>query len=218
MIEVERKFEPCEIAVAEICEGSEDLGEKEVVDEYWDTREYQLTIHDFWLRRRDVEGWQLKCPVDWNSMDKTMTGMEKIDKYEEITDEKELILTVQRVLKLNPESERDGVSEALKIESFLKRFDMIPVCKIETRRKSFLKKFEDVYIRIDLDRCDFGYSVGEIELLVDSKGKVESASLLLERFVNEYSLSETRAESKVAVYLQRKSPKHYEILKNAGVL
>ena len=68
-IEVEMKFPLNEDIEANLHEiGAVFKSCNEIVDSYYDTTSYQLTLNDVWLRRRNGR-YQLKCRVPQNSKD-----------------------------------------------------------------------------------------------------------------------------------------------------
>lgn len=89
-------------------------------------------------------------------------------RYREITNLPEI---QQRVCE---ELCRDGKrSSSVEDESWLNEMNLRCFAEFTTVRRSFTLEGDGV--QVDLDQADFGYSVGEIEVLVPEGGDVQSA-------------------------------------------
>lgn len=69
------------------------VGHREFHDQYFDTTNFDLTLQDFWLRKR--KGcWELKCPLTLSKADQAKEGQSKAEalctRYREITDLSEI--------------------------------------------------------------------------------------------------------------------------------
>lgn len=196
MIEVEKKFQFTPEQIERLIDGAEFLGEKKIVDAYYDNSVYSLSSNDMWLRCRDGR-FELKIPMH--------QGESKlIDQYEEIEDE-ELIR---------------GIFAIPKFKSFVEDLADLghtPFCEFVSTRKKYRKgKFI-----IDLDfveYADFNYSIGEIELMVNGKDEINLAVAEIEKFATEHGLMIGPVRGKVIEYVKKKRPEHYQILLEAGVL
>lgn len=140
-------------------------------DKYFDSPTFVLTLRDMWLRER--QGcWELKCPTVT-----TNAAAELFTRYKEITNLSEIQMRVEEVLKGGENGER---SPSLQDEeSWLETYNLLCFAEFTTTRQSFVLQEEGV--RVDLDQADFGYSVGEIEVLVPEGGDVNSALDKIER-------------------------------------
>jgi predicted adenylyl cyclase CyaB len=196
MIEVEKKFSLSADEINKLTAGSQFLGEKTFTDEYYDTEDFLLTAQDKWLRLRDGK-WELKLTMNKGQA----ANKRKMDQYEELETE-------------------EGIKEALNIKSkkplslALAELGYKPFCKITTTRKKY-KKGE---FTIDLDQVDFGYNIGEIELMVEDHGQMQEALDKITEFAGKNNLSLLPVRGKVVEYLKRNKPEHYQKLKDAGVV
>ncbi|XP_013794226.1 thiamine-triphosphatase-like isoform X2 [Limulus polyphemus] len=163
-LEVERKFivpADCETLIESL--GGTLIEEKHFQDDYYDTEDYSLTIRDYWLRQRDGI-WQLKYPPEQRAESSSTSQYCETDSEDQIC---ELLTKV--------------------LQSYLGRHDMhvsgiVPVSNIvssichnfasfKTKRKSY--KIDD--IKIDLDMMDFGFNVGEIEIIIHRRSDLSQA-------------------------------------------
>ncbi|XP_068438143.1 thiamine-triphosphatase isoform X2 [Clinocottus analis] len=109
------------------------------------------------------------------------------------------------------EESSEEQSEAAALCSRYKEITDLP--EIQRRVK------EEKGVQIDLDQADFGYHVGEIEVLVPEGGDVQSALKKIERTAGKLGLTgDQRVDGKMHVYLQRNHPEHYAKLLSIHVL
>uniref|UniRef100_A0A3B4BEG4 Thiamine-triphosphatase n=1 Tax=Periophthalmus magnuspinnatus TaxID=409849 RepID=A0A3B4BEG4_9GOBI len=197
-VEVERKF-ICTDETLRILEQT--AGEqREFHDQYFDTADFGLTLQDFWLRKRKGS-WELKCPMS--------RGQAKVEalctRYREITDLAEIQLRVREVLK------DEGDESETQDEMWINELNLKCFAEFTTIRRSFTLK-EDA-VQVDLDQADFGYSVGEIEVLVSEGRDVLSALEKIEKAAQKLGLTgNQKIPGKMYIYLQRYLPKHYDAL------
>lgn len=129
-----------------------------------------------WLRQREGR-WELKCPTTAGRTTKTSEAAELCSRYEEVTNLSDIELRVRQVIR---DCEDGETSHSLQDEeAWLKLFNLVCFAEFTTRRRSFV--LEEEGVRVDLDQADFGYSVGEIEVLVPEGGDVNSALEKIER-------------------------------------
>lgn len=129
-----------------------------------------------WLRQREGR-WELKCPTVARRTTKTNEAAELCSRYKEITNVSEIQLRVKEAVR---DCEDGETSHSLQDEeAWLKLFNLVCFAEFTTRRRSFV--LEEEGVRVDLDQADFGYSVGEIEVLVPEGGDVNSALEKIER-------------------------------------
>lgn len=214
------------------------IGQCEFHDQYFDTPDFDLTLRDMWLRKRKGS-WELKCPTALSKTEETIGEQPNetslCTRYKEITSLPEIKLKVKEVFKncaggsINTGQRNDhlvmveqlsheehcgpeGFSDSLPGELHLLCF-----AEFTTVRCCFTLPEEGV--QIVLDQADFGYSVGEIEVLVQEEEDVGSAMEKIGKAARKLSLTRNlRIEGKMGVYLQRYCPKHYAKLKNAEII
>lgn len=196
MIEVEKKFILSESEKNRLIDGAEFLNEKTFTDVYYDTKDFVLTSKDKWLRSREGR-FELKLPLH--------SGLErKADQYDELEDESEIKES------LNFETQE-------KLSDFLADHGYSPFCVCKTSRK----KYKKGAFTIDLDFVDFQdftYNIGEIELMVEERSEIESATAKIIAFANENNLKIKPVRGKVVEYLKKIKPDHYQALVKAGVV
>ena len=200
MVEVEKKFLLSDKQKTQLLDGAEFLYEKVITDSYLDDNSYSITKADLWLRQRDGV-FELKAPL--------LSGSGSYDganRYRELTTENEIVdelaLSVDRPLK-----------------NELGRLGILPFVTCHTTRQSYSKEG----FTIDIDSAtykntDFTYSVAEIELLAEDESQADAFEERIMTFAKLYELETSSVVlGKIAAYLQRVKPSHYQALVNARV-
>ncbi|RJQ29883.1 CYTH domain-containing protein [Candidatus Parcubacteria bacterium] len=193
MIEVEKKFLLTDAEKERLLEGAEFLGEKTFEDVYYDTKDYDLSSRDKWLRSRDGV-FHLKISAR-NAVKRQISEYHELETEEDIRKE----LGVQKKKSLKEDIELNG---------------FVPFARFITTRK----KYKRGDFAIDLDAADFGYQVGEIELLVPDETGRDAAVEKIFAFARSIGLPIVPVSGKVIEYIRRKNPKHYEALIASGTL
>ena len=194
MIEVEKKFRATDEGKMRLMDGAEFVNEKTFTDIYWDKTDFNLTRQDRWLRQRD-DRWELKWPLH------PIGGKNVLQQYDEIENEA-------------------GIREKLDLvgsgnfEEDLRAAGYAPVATLTTTRK----KYKKGGFTIDLDEIDFGYAIGEIELMVNDEDEMAEAGARITAFAKDNGLDLLPVRGKVLEYLKRFSPSHYEALVREGVV
>lgn len=204
-IEVERKFVPgpgVEKTLGKL--GAELLGETTFRDSYYDSPNLCLTMNDMWLRRRG-DSWELKHPPQRGT--RGLNGAST--QYMELTSEDDIICRV---------SEELGVPCPPNIESF----GLNIFASFVTRRRRFLLPVVDnsnTKVVVDLDEADFGFAVGEVEVLVKTQEEVENALKKVDEICRQLGVfRETPVQGKVSTFLQMNRADHYRKLLEAHVI
>jgi thiamine-triphosphatase len=225
MIEVERKFVLSDMKSTTSIESKlVDLGmakkeEAYMVDWYFDLHVPTLTPLDNWLRYREVLGkgasWQLK---------KGQRHEGGVTVYEEI----EGVEAVQQAL--SSISWKTGKSSSKPVSEYEGRHvpelpdptcGLMPFCRIETRRTSWsYPNGDSSAIAVDLDVTNFGYMVGEVEIVVETMEGVQDARQRIEEFlrflVPSQALHEETAVGKLEHYLMAHRPEYYRACVESG--
>ena len=136
-----------------------------ISDEYFDiSPSYFMLLNDYLLRRRVKCGcsgmWQLKYPA--SKLVGKLESIQNMDNYLEVNEASQIIQIVSDLAKkfvINKEA-----SKCKTVESLVDTFQMGCYAPIKSTRKSYLID----NFRIDLDETDFGYKLGEIEVLLNS--------------------------------------------------
>lgn len=152
------------------------VGQRQFQDQYYDNPTFDLTLRDMWLRKR--KGcWELKCPTtEEKSVEQSKTAA-LCTRYKEITNLSEIQHRVTEIIK--GVCEDTGTNSSTENESWLSKLNLVCFADFTTVRRSFVLKEDGV--QIDLDQADFGYHVGEIEVIVPEDGDVQSAMEKIER-------------------------------------
>ncbi|XP_043960144.1 thiamine-triphosphatase [Gambusia affinis] len=217
-VEVEQKFLFDSDTLKAIEDIGDCVGQKQFHDQYFDTPDFQLTLRDVWLRRRKLS-WELKCPIDpVNGAAEPGREQSLCTRYKEITNLPEIYQRVREVIKDTREDCDADVPPSDEDDSWLSKLELCCFAEFTTTRRSFTLKGEDG-VKIDLDQADFGYHVGEIEVLVPEGGDIQSAQEKIRHTAQRLGLNEERrVEGKMTVYLKRYRPEQYAILLSAHVL
>lgn len=157
------------------------MAQRQFQDQYFDTPKFDLTLKDMWLRKR--KGcWELKCRTTVDTTEQTSGEQSEAaalcSRYKEITSLPEIQRRVKEVIQEFCE-EGETSSSLEDEESWVSKMSLLCFAEFTTMRLSFA--LEEEGVQIDLDRADFGYSVGEIEVLVPEGGDVQCALEKIER-------------------------------------
>ncbi|XP_041823542.1 thiamine-triphosphatase isoform X2 [Melanotaenia boesemani] len=215
IVEVERKFTCSGDTLKTLEEIGVCVGQRQFLDQYFDTPEFELTLRDLWLRKRK-ECWELKCPAEMVTGTEEPSGEQSLcTRYKEITNLPEIYMKVKEVIK---EGCKDGESgPSLDDDSWLRKLNLVCFAEYTTVRQSFTLGEEG--LQIDLDQADFGYNVGEIEVLIPEGGDVQSAQEKIRNAAQKLGLTgDEQVEGKMHVYLKRYHPEHYAKLLSAHIL
>ncbi|XP_070623175.1 thiamine-triphosphatase isoform X2 [Erythrolamprus reginae] len=200
-------------------------------DSYYDVHDWSLTRQDHWLREREGVGWELKCPPVGEMGSKETPCAAEITKhpsapflqppkdtrsshvatqYREVTSPQSIVTRLCGLLDRDPgENWKSCVSKAVE-ELGLEVFASF----VTTRRK-----YRVGDLHVDLDEADFGYAVGEVEVVVQRLEDVPEALEKIQKFCRQLGLEEkTAIPGKMSVYLHRFTPAHYKALTEAGIV
>ncbi|MBI4592497.1 CYTH domain-containing protein [Candidatus Uhrbacteria bacterium] len=194
MIEIEKKYRLTPEQEKCLLEGATLIEKRTNADVYFDTEDFFLTRQDHWLRTRSGH-WELKRRV--HELGHKLGGTA----YDEIEDEE----GIRAFLNV-------PVTESL--EADLTSAGYTPFAKIVKERRSYEKEG----FHLDLDVCDFGYELAEIELMLDDENKRGDALKRIEDFARRMGLDQTPVRGKIIEYLYRFAPEHYQALVEAGVI
>nr|XP_020444005.1 thiamine-triphosphatase isoform X2 [Monopterus albus]XP_020444006.1 thiamine-triphosphatase isoform X2 [Monopterus albus] len=221
-VEVERKF----LFNAETLKTLEEIGAKcvgqhQFHDQYFDTPQFHLTLSDMWLRKR--KGcWELKCPMAAVSSSGETVGepckaAALCTHYKEIINLSQIQLRVKEVVKDVHERRDTETSSLQQDESWFSKMNLVCFAEFTTTRQTFT--LEEEGVQIDLDQADFGYCVGEVEVLLPEIEDMQSALGKIETTAEKLGLTgDHRVEGKMNVYLKRHHPEHYSKLLSKHIL
>lgn len=193
MIEVEKKFTLTGENELRIAENAKFAGEKTITDIYYDDAGYSIVSRDMWLRNRDGR-FELKVFV--GDFDNRVT-----DQYEEIEDE----ARIRTIL---------GLSDGESFPQALEEKGIIAFLTCATVRKTYARgDFTIVIDAADLNN-ELTYRIGEIELMVENKNKMNEAAKRILAFAETLGVSPVEPDGKIIHYLKEKRPAHYEAFMN----
>ncbi len=194
MIEIEQKFSLTKDQEANLIDGAELISDKHLDDTYYDDDSFSLTTKDIWLRRRNGE-FQVKLPEHELGQKLGFSHYTELETDDEIRNH----------FKLNNSGD---------MEKDLAEAGYLPALNFTSQRKSY--KLEP--FRIDLDITNFEYEIAEIEILVEDQEGRQAAEDKIREFAVSKGLEMKPIHGKVLELIHRNHPKHYQALKDAGVL
>ncbi len=196
MIEIEKKFILSDEQKAALIKDAEFSGEKHIVDSYFDTDDFRLTLADIWFRARGGS-FELKEPLHRG-------GSAKSNQYYEHTDHKKIgeVLGFEETASLETAMEEQG------IHSFV-------TC--HTTRKSYRKDGFTIDIdTVTYDDSSFTYSLAEVELLIEDASQASVAEAQILEFAESHGLSTDKSiDGKIIAFLKVERPRHYALLVEA---
>ncbi|KAM5192837.1 thiamine-triphosphatase [Mantella aurantiaca] len=204
-IEVERKFVPGpEVEKSLYALGAVLIKEITFRDSYYDCPDLRLTLADCWLRKRE-DSWELKHPPQPGA--RGLTGAST--QYIELTQEDKIIGKVSEVLGVPCPSNIEG-------------FGLNVFASFVTRRRKFQLPLEEnlsTKVVVDLDEADFGFAVGEVEVIVQTQEEVQNAFQKLEEICKKLGVfQESAVQGKVSTFLQLNCIEHYKKLIEAHII
>lgn len=200
----------------------------EFVDWYFDTNKNELSLQDCWLRFRgktNEDGeWELKRGHAESSSDTTV--------YEEIVGEEAISATKEILLERDYELSEQHTGGCDNFESpplpeFASCLPIHAFCRLETKRSSWQLDAEwplrtHAGLSVDLDVTDTGYSVGEVEMVVEDKDQIKDANRRVQLLIAELTEGSTPCEGpatgKLEQFLITHRNEHYEACLDAGVI
>jgi adenylate cyclase class IV len=196
MIEIERKIEAVPAFLEHVSSHGVFVKKQTIHDTYFDTADYRYTGQNMWLRARDSLYFELK---------RVIKGSHTIDRYEEITDQKEIL----RIL---------GISQDEDFVTSLKSASIVPFASFVTHRE----KYSLSRCTVDVDIADFGdflYKIAEIECLVEQQSEIEEAEQYINDFLRQFSVNVSKKPlAKLSMYLSRYQLNHYKFLQQRGII
>ncbi|MEE6518966.1 hypothetical protein FKM82_030327 [Ascaphus truei] len=204
-IEVERKFVPLPGVEDHLrALGAELQYELVFQDSYYDRPDFRLTLADLWLRRRG-DRWELKQPPAWGA--RGLRGAST--QYLELSRQDDIARRV---------SEELGAPSPLGLDAL----GLQPFATFVTHRRQFQLPPRGGAARgvvVDLDTADFGFAVGEVEVLAETQEEAQSALREVEEICQELGvLSDSPVPGKMSTFLRLNRPEHYARLVEASVL
>jgi adenylate cyclase class IV len=232
LIEVEQKFVLSDGSASSTIQSKlQDLGMQQrgeqflMVDWYFDLAVPTLTPRDNWLRYRTINEakaggtWQLKKGQRQHEGGATV--------YQEIEGDE----AVRETLSMIPVQSVVATTSPIMIDYEGYRIPelpgdpsscgllLVPFCRIETKRSSWGFPNEQHGLTVDLDATNFGYMVGEVEMVVETNEEVDAARQQIKDFLRQLiPTQEVRqpAVGKLERYLMEHRPEHYQACVEGG--
>lgn len=189
-IEIEIKFHFTKEDVENIAKFATFISKDSFTDSYFDTKDYMLTKNNFWLRKRE-ENFELKIPTPNSSKN-------GIFSYQEITNFSSLEYEISQVLQIK-KSLRELIKEEI----------LLPYCTFTSYRKKY--KYNE--FTFDFDETDFGFSIGELEIIV-TEDSLKQGQEKLENYFNSLNLKKSKSIGKLVEFIKERNPEQYKIIQN----
>ena len=226
--EIERKFRLTPDVRARLARLAAPSLRSTFTDRYFDSRAYELTSRDLWLRRRDAV-WELKSPQPQPQGDLASGGLEGVDFYRETRDWPTIAATAARLtsVRLAPPFPSAGAAGE-EAEAWLAARGVALFANVVTvRERRSLELARGHRVRLDLDAVSFladdnatrelsRYDIGEVEL-VAAGGEMSSSAALADVF-EQLGIGIETVRGKLLELLTRHRPEHYEALRKSGLL
>lgn len=177
-IEIEKKFllKP-RFTETLIQKGAILVSEREFSDSYYDFPDYKLCLQNCWLRCRSSI-WELKY------LEKSPEKPAVVDSYCELNDEQDILHVLSNYApKIFKNIEN--------MSEFVAAFDLQVFASFATTRT----KYHLDGVIVDLDSACFGYSIGEIEIIVNSEEEIPNAEKKLETLAKKLGKSGNSAQN-----------------------
>jgi CYTH domain len=191
--------------------------EVDMVDWYFDLPEPVLTPKDNWLRFRETDkesSWQLK-------RGRHHQGGGTV--YEELDGEEAIEASLSMLKDIDPGTAIPVEYEGHAVPELPRRTGLVPFARIETHRSNWTYTGEsDSYkaLSVDLDKTQYGYMVGEVEVVVNEDSEIpvarECISSLLQKLAPEQGVSLQVPVGKLEHFMIQYRPDHYKACVDGG--
>lgn len=196
MIEVEIKCKPTPEQIEKLLNGATFLSKEYITDIYYDSSSYQLSLKDYWLRKRN-NNFVLKIPASSSPLLKVQANTPK---YELETDQE-----ISAAL---------GLSTTQPLEEVLAQNGYHALYTLSKTREKHKKEG----IIIDIDHATFetyDFHLCELELIVEKPEEVPSATQRLADFAHQHGITIGNVPGNLIALIQIINPQHYEMLETA---
>lgn len=205
MIEVERKFLPPASGIDDLLRGFTLQKTKTNSDRYFDTPEYTLTAHEWWLRERNGK-FELKIAKEQKHSGFPTDVFDELESDDEIYAALEIPKTAH------------GLFADLAASGF------VQFAHLTTQRSTYQQG--DLLIDVDhvtslsvgsKDEPLFEYNLVEIEIMVQNEDEIEGAQKKIYDFAESRGLSSGYTPGKLLAYIKQCRPEQYEVLRANGI-
>mmetsp|Transcript_4529 Transcript_4529/g.5016 ORF Transcript_4529/g.5016 Transcript_4529/m.5016 type:complete len:309 (-) Transcript_4529:21-947(-) len=213
-------------------------------DWYFDTPspDWCLTPKDHWLRYRllfdsekdekdkfDGGVWQLKRPV--NSIEEQSNkelDQGKSTVYEELEGDKSIV-TAMNIVRQGSGTEllgRERLMPYNTLKELPDKYGLALFAKFKTKRSSWIRNVAgETPVNVVLDWTDFGYMVGEVEIVVNDVSRIEYAKGDIATIIAQITDNNDNGskhheyiQSKLAVYMMQHQPEQYKMFVKLGII
>ena len=182
MIEVEKKYLLSEDSFKAILSDVVFVREEKIIDKFFDDKDFSLFSNKMKLRKRNGK-FELKGR-------KKEKNVDSFSVKEELTTEQDI------ANKLDWDLSRGSIQDCVNERNYEQ------YAEVHTLRKKY--KFDDLYI--DMDETPDGYSVMEVEILVENEHEIEDAIRKIGQFAQSYGLESRKIKGKLRTYLEVNKP------------
>ena len=141
-------------------------------DDYFDfvVGDFPLLTNDHWLRKRNGD-WELKYPVGSTmstSMSENDENVPTTTLYHETSNHDDILSKIGVIVPEITSNQDVGLNH------LVDNATLKPFAQLETKRKCYKRSSDNVNIVVDV--TDWGYMIGEIEVMVENKDQVTAAT------------------------------------------
>jgi len=246
--EVEKKFPipPAGVKSQLSSFGFEESKRVEFVDYYFDlpAPHWHFSLIDCWIRYREQKvmignnyGWRGMWQVKIG--DSVNVDSDRMTVYKEVQGDEAKEFILNTLAKLDDKLKDDALSAAGANEREsecdapqLKGAEvLVPFARFKTFRTCYTPAREGSQfstLRVDVDKTDFGYSIGEVEEIISAEASLleqSQSKARVREFVDriiptdgESQATLSCSKGKLEYYLEHNSPEHYRACLRAGVM
>ena len=137
-------------------------------DVYLDVKCNTLMLSDCWLRKRDG-AWELKHPLVDCAGGQSIGVGQVSDRYNELQSEDDILTFLRTVIATEIDICNSG---AKSLDQLVQEGTLTRIAEFETTRETYVckndrhREMSGSVVHVDLDETNFGYVVGEVELMV----------------------------------------------------
>jgi adenylate cyclase class IV len=196
MIEVEKKVILSTEKLNSFLKKAIFLKEIKIIDSYFDNNDYQYTLNNTWIRKRD-DNFEIKVGINKSN------GL--YNEYQELTKKEEIYNFF-------------NIKNNISIKDFFKKNNINKFLTFETIRKKY--SLNEFIIDVDFAKFkDYEYNILEVELLVKDKTEIEEAKKKISKLLDGFNINQNEIIlGKLIYFLKNYSYDHFKLLKEKKVI
>lgn len=241
--EVERKFQPSPHILNYLERHAKKKVDKVFTDTYFDTKKFDLTTKDLWLRYRN-ETLELKWPMKMNkSTEDFLVG---VDFYHESTDLKKISEVIYAAsegkISFSPSATPISLEDSISLLDYAQIFQFVNILTRRTRytvevdaegaNKGCESNTKQHLFFVDIDRVSYSnvdndgvrddddknneYLIGEVEMIAAGGGMPPDQAL--QAIFQHLQINPSTVRGKVLEFLHRFRPNHFKALEESGLI